>query len=56
VPRVTPKPKVAGFCAALWLDFTPALTRCVLRTQSMAMILASFAAMRFSSSLFIARE
>jgi hypothetical protein len=26
VPRVTPKPKVAGFCAALWLDFTPALT------------------------------
>ena len=26
MPRVTPKPKVAGFCAALWLDFTPALT------------------------------
>ena len=26
VARVTPKPKVAGFCAALWPDFTPPLT------------------------------
>ena len=32
------------------------VSSCVLRTQSMAMILASFAAMRFSSSRFIDQE
>ena len=37
MPRVTPKPKVAGFCAALWLDFTPALTHGSLQGEALVL-------------------
>ena len=48
--RVTPRPKVAGFCAAQWPDFIPPLTSGVTTaTSADAAALAANAA--FASSL-----